>query len=302
MAARKPAARSKAAARKSPARARRPASPKRKAAPAAKTAAPSPVARQATRAGSPPTGSVGEDAVERLVNQWMRLPKHAADYARLPRTTLEAEARSLLEGRADLAGFAEANTPIKDGAFDYLAVLVRLMDQEPRLEIEDKDVPPPDTGVAHQARARALGSLELVLARAEACGRTLRLYELGRRPWSPSGFIAQLLHVVQAGRRRAEKWDDPIHATKLFSLLERDALALERAWHLPPIGAPETDSALRTMALARLLYDAVAYLAAYGRAVFPPGDSRRERYLLHTLFPRRVRNGLGSPLSMIADP
>lgn len=256
---------------------------------------------KALRAGSPPVGSIGQDAVERLVGQWVARPKLAADYARLSQTRLVAAAEALLERRGDLEAFVAARTPIKGSAFDYLAVLLRMVEEAPPLAELKEPARPPTGPKAKAALVTAMDSLGVVMARAEACGRPLRLFELSRAPWSMSGFVTQLLHVVQAGRRRAEKWDDPDYANTLFSTLERNALALERSWKLPPIGSPSSEVTLRSMALLRLLWDAVTYLAAYGRAVFPPHDKRHAYYRLTQMFPARPKPGLPSPLTLLRE-
>ena len=67
--------------------------------------------QQVGRAGAPP-GSVGEDAVERLVHQWLRNPKLPADYIRLPRELVLAEADRLLAAREDLAEFEAAKQQV----------------------------------------------------------------------------------------------------------------------------------------------------------------------------------------------
>jgi hypothetical protein len=105
--------------------------------------------------------------------------------------------------------------------------------------------------------------------------------------------------VVQGGRRRAERWDDPETAMGLFRALEKATLDLETAWKLTVTGAPPTDAALRAMALDRLLFDALVYLAAYGRAVFEPSDKRHATYTLRHMFPARAVAGIPAPLKLV---
>jgi hypothetical protein len=257
--------------------------------------------RKKVRTGSPPVGSIGEDAIERLITQWINRPKQAADYARLPRARLLDEATNMLAHRGDQKFFTEACTPIKESAFDYVEVIQGMLLREPHGGDAAKVSAPPSTPAARNALRDVRHTLGQVLARAEACGRPLRLFELGRAPWSASGFITQLFHVVQACRRRVEKWDDPIHAMHMFAELERRTLALERAWKLQPTGVPDDDEALRTMALQRLLFDAITYLAAYGRAVFAPEDKRHNVYLLAELFPKRASRGLSTPMKLLGE-
>ena len=76
-------------------------------------------------------GSIGEDAIERLIAQWIRRPNLPADFARITRALLLAEAHALSETRDDLPAFAAARTPITARAFDYLDVLIRMVASEP---------------------------------------------------------------------------------------------------------------------------------------------------------------------------
>ena len=254
----------------------------------------------ALRTGSPPAaGTIGEDAIERLVMQWMKRAKSAADYAQLPRAALLKQSHVLAGRRADLPEFAQARTPITGRAFDYLDVLLRMTESE--------DAPPAKkvaarrpTADSKEAMAAALEALRAVLNRAEACGRTLRLYELWLPAWNETGFIVQLLHVVQAGRRRVEKWDDPAYAHELFTALEKAALELETAWKLEPTAPPRSESAARAMALHRLLYDAITYMSAYGRAIFDLEDEHIAPYTLEVLFPRKDKPRIAPPLRMIS--
>jgi hypothetical protein len=253
----------------------------------------------ALRTGSPPAaGTIGEDAIERLVMQWMRKPKSAADYAQLPRPALLKQARVLCGLREDLGTFSQARTPITARAFDYLDVLLRMTEAEDPPSAKRVAARRP-TADSRAAMKDAEAALRSVLNRAEACGRTLRLYELSLPPWNEAGLVVQLLHVVQAGRRRVEKWDDPVFAQGLFTALEKAALELESAWKLEPTAPPRTEAVARAMALHRLLYDAITYMSAYGRAVFSPDDDRVEPYTLRVLFPRRGKPRILPPLKML---
>jgi hypothetical protein len=263
----------------------------------AQESAPSSVA---ARTGSPPVGSIGEDAVERLIAQWVKRPKQPADFARLPRAALLRECESLLRGREDLKEFRDAAAPINGRAFDYLEMLCRMTALVKAGSGAGSPKRKPRAAAAKTARGRAMDALVAVLGRAEASGRPVRLYELSRVPWSHAGFIVQLLHVVQAGRRRVEKWDNPVYVLSLFARLESAALQLEAAWGLPPTAAPESSDEERGMALDRLLYDGVTYLSAYGRAVFPRTDARRERYLLLQLFPPQARPVISDPMTLLS--
>lgn len=251
------------------------------------------------RAGSPPPGSVGQDAVERLVTQWLRLPKRRADHLKLPRRLLLEEARWVLAAPQDLEVFVDEGTPIHRQAFDYVEMLCQLTEALPRERITPPRAIPdnPRTRSALSEAGRALGA---VLRRAEACARPIRLYELGRPAATGGLFITQLLSVVHSGRRRVEKWDDPEQAAMLFDRLEDAAVGVEDAWGLRVTGAPSSAVALRGVGLGRLLYDAVTYVAAYGRAVFPPSDTRYARYMLGRLFPTRGTKGIPPPLRLLA--
>ncbi|MEW5852224.1 MAG: hypothetical protein AB2A00_25770 [Myxococcota bacterium] len=291
MAARKSLARSKTA--------KRPASRGR--APVARTVVTSPVPSAALRTGSPPVGSIGEDAIERLIAGWIRRPNLPADFARIPREPLLAEAEHLRLARADLPAFAANRTPINARAFDYLDVLTRMLESEPRESKVRARKASTQTAAGRAALANAVTALRAVLDRAEACGRPLRLFELSRVPWSESGLVVQLFHVVQAGRRRADKWDDPAHAHTLFTALEHATLELEAAWKLPATQAPEEETELRAMALHRLLYDAITYLSAYGRAVYAADGENRARYMLGRLFPADGESRLPSLLKLLEE-
>lgn len=252
----------------------------------------------ALRTGSPPLGTIGEDAIERLVAQWLRNPKKPADHARLPHVPLLKQGQLLAEGREDLPAFIGARTPINSRAFDYLDVLLRMTEAQ-QAPAEKRYRPRAPTAESKAAMKQVVETLRVVLYRAEACGRTLRLYELSCQPWSHAGFITQLLHVVQAGRRRLEKWDDPAFAETLFASLESAALRLEEAWKLEPTTAPADKDEARRMALHQLLYDAISYLGAYGRAIYATDPDAAERYSLGILFPPGRKTGLTPPMKLI---
>ena len=219
--------------------------------------------------------------MQRLIAQFVKRARQPADFAQLPTARLRRQAERLTGARADLGEFAAQHTPINERAFDYLDVLLRMV---PAVALEE-----PASAVhspsAQDALGAAVDALRAVLFRAEACGRPLRLFELSLPPWSEAGLVAQLLRVVQAGRRRADKWDAPEQARVLFDTLEKAALALEVAWALPVTRPAEDETGLRRAATQQLLYDAVTYLSAYGRAVFWNRPKRRERYLLRDLHP-----------------
>jgi len=256
----------------------------------------------ASRAGTPPVGTIGEDAIERLIGQWIRRPKQPADFAHLPRAAVLTEARAMLGAREDLVAFASAATPINARALDYLEVLIRHAEPELTGKEVAKIKPVPTSRPAQDALEDVVETLRTVFARAEACGRPLRMYELGKPPWSARGFITQVLHVVQAGRRRVEKWDDPTYALRLFTKLEQDTLKLEAAWKLPTTADTDDEAELRRLALSRLLYDATTYIAAYGRAVFGVSDARRARYTLSALFPEQKNPAVRAPLKLLEGP
>lgn len=247
------------------------------------------VTLRAISAGRPPEGAVDAKAMEAAILAWMAIKNRSnADYAQYPLPRLMADAREMAQGREDLPLFAELETPITERDFDWLDLLfsemVRLGDDE-RVNDADREVLREDVQIAVRDVAEARTTLSQW---GQAVGVPLSLFAADRDPEDPYAVFNSATSATAMFRLYLDQMGGVTHPARLLARME------EALGKLAPFVGVKREVVVDTLhissrraAVKRLLLDCLLYIAPWGRAVVGNDPTKKGRYELDRLFPKR---------------
>jgi hypothetical protein len=242
-------------------------------------------------AGQPPTGTLDLAAVNKAVKAWIAITnKRSSDYCSYKQAALTWDAREMVQGREDLPLFVEKATPINGRDFDWLQLLLdalQALGDEDANRAGSVEINSENATVVMNTAVDARRALAL---RAEACGIPLSLFTIDRGYGDPEALYNHCARAARLARKRLEEFNNKPYALKLIDALES---ALD---DLKPLVEGKQDllaegkeGVARRAALKRLLFDALTYVAPWGRDVTAGDPTKAGRYELDHIFPTKKK-------------
>jgi hypothetical protein len=238
----------------------------------------------------PPTGDL-EAIAEAAVKHWIAREKRKSDYLHYQVGAVMGDGREMVEDRvADLRRFAEQQIPIGARELDYLEIVMRKLEEcgvTHRLGRAKTEAVREDVRVA---MAAVIDARSRLAARAVPNGIPLSLFDIRQAMASPRALYAAVVQVIDAATEVAEDFDSPTYARKLIKDLEQANNVLgDLAGVRTQTKVSRRRSELRKQALARILYDHVVFLSAWGKAMAGGDREAQRRWRLDKTFPRQDR-------------
>ncbi|MBI5495162.1 MAG: hypothetical protein HY904_09035 [Deltaproteobacteria bacterium] len=239
-------------------------------------------------AGEPPD-TVNQAALDGAVRAWISQPKkRKSDYARYQQPRMIRDGREMQQGRADLPLFISKKTPITAAHFDWLDLLLENLDGlgDDQVDVGAQDeVLDEDLQLAVNDVMDARGAIS---RRAECCGIPLSLFSVERSSKDPFAVFNAGSRAARMARKRLTEFNDPAYAETLVEALETALGVLDGLLEGKDGTRSDRGSvSARRAALKRLLFDAMTYLAPWGRDVTAGDPTKEGRYQLDHIFPGR---------------